>query len=65
MAELLANYTDNTLKNSSLNQDELEENLEQIIEIFNHLTEKDIFLTIYQHQLSFRLLNQENLGESK
>ncbi|KAL4473571.1 hypothetical protein ABPG74_022435 [Tetrahymena malaccensis] len=59
LPELLANYTDYILKKENLKQEELDQKLNQIIEIFNHLTEKDIYLTLYQKQLATRLLKAE------
>ncbi|KAL4503901.1 hypothetical protein ABPG72_022531 [Tetrahymena utriculariae] len=59
LPELLANYTDYILKKENLKQEELDLKLNQIIEIFNHLTEKDIYLTLYQKQLAARLLKAE------
>ncbi|EAR92512.2 cullin family protein (macronuclear) [Tetrahymena thermophila SB210] len=59
LPELLANYTDFILKKENLKQEELDSKLNQIIEIFNHLTEKDIYLILYQKQLATRLLKAE------
>lgn len=47
MPELLANYTDYILKKVNLSEEDLEKKLEEIMDIFNHLSEKDIYLTLY------------------
>ncbi|EGR28588.1 hypothetical protein IMG5_172620 [Ichthyophthirius multifiliis] len=59
--ELLANYTDKTLrKGAKENEDEMEKKIDKIIEVFNDLNEKDIFLNLYQSQLAQRLLMEES-----
>lgn len=65
ISEILANYCDKLLKKTSerLRDDELEEELTKSIELFEHLTEKDLFAHIYRSQLAKRLLNEQSASE--
>lgn len=58
-AEILACYSDKLLKksNSKMNDEEVEAKLVNIIEIFEHLEDKQLFAEIFKNQLAKRLLN--------
>lgn len=59
-ADLMSTFCDRVLKSGGekLSETEVEENLEQIVQLFSYLTDKDLFGEIYRNQLAKRLLNQ-------
>lgn len=64
-AEILACYADRILKktNSRMTEAEVEENLCKIIELFEHLEDKQLFAEIFKNQLATRLLNDLSANE--
>lgn len=58
-AEILACFSDKLLKksNNKMNEEEIEAKLVDIIEIFEHLEDKQLFAEIFKNQLAKRLLN--------
>eukprot|EP01100_Stratorugosa_tubuloviscum_P004613 TRINITY_DN215_c0_g4_i2.p1 TRINITY_DN215_c0_g4~~TRINITY_DN215_c0_g4_i2.p1 ORF type:complete len:811 (-),score=378.17 TRINITY_DN215_c0_g4_i2:114-2546(-) len=64
-AELLARFSDATLKKNSKNSDEktLENLLDDIMVIFKYIEEKDIFMTCYSRHLSKRLIYGTSASE--
>jgi hypothetical protein len=46
LAEILATYTDNILRKNGLkvSHEEFEQQLERVVKLFAHLTDKDIFI---------------------
>ncbi|OMJ73205.1 hypothetical protein SteCoe_28150 [Stentor coeruleus] len=64
-AEILACYADRILKktNSRMTEAEVEENLSKIIELFEHLEDKQLFAEIFKNQLATRLLNDLSANE--
>ena len=64
-AEILACFADKMLKktNSRMREEEVEENLCKIIELFEHLEDKYLFAEIYKNQLAKRLLNDLSANE--
>jgi hypothetical protein len=64
MSEALAIYTDNILRKGGLKgiqesgQNE-EEYLKQIVQLFTHLVDKDLFIEVYRSYLAKRLLNEK------
>ena len=59
-ADLMSTYCDRVLKSGGekLNEEQVEESLEKIVQLFSYLTEKDLFAEIYRNQLAKRLLNR-------
>ena len=64
-AEILATYSDKILKKSSdrMRDEELEETISRVVELFEHLEDKDLFAVIYKGQLAKRLLNGLSASE--
>lgn len=64
-AEILACYADKMLKktNNRMSEEEIEENLLKIIELFERLEDKYLFAEIYKNQLAKRLLNDLSANE--
>mmetsp|Transcript_9280 Transcript_9280/g.9281 ORF Transcript_9280/g.9281 Transcript_9280/m.9281 type:complete len:629 (-) Transcript_9280:43-1929(-) len=64
-SEILACYADRLLKKSSerLRDEVIEEELKKLLELFEHLADKDVFAEIYKNQLSKRLLNDTSASE--
>ena len=64
-AEILACYGDRLLKksNNRMREEEIEEDLCRIIELFEHLEDKHLFAEIYKNQLAKRLLNDLSANE--
>eukprot|EP00761_Pharyngomonas_kirbyi_P009744 gb/GECH01009762.1/.p1 GENE.gb/GECH01009762.1/~~gb/GECH01009762.1/.p1 ORF type:complete len:757 (+),score=124.82 gb/GECH01009762.1/:1-2271(+) len=56
MTELLSTYCDNLMRNTHIEEDELDQKLESIVKLFNYVGEKDMFQEFYRRQLSRRLL---------
>lgn len=57
MAELMSAFSDDLMKNTNkLSDTELEQSVSDLIDLFVHLIEKDIFAQFYRIQLSRRLL---------
>lgn len=64
--DLLVAYTDKLLKTSSsekLNDNELEDQLSKIIQIFNYLVDKDMFAESYRNALAKRILQQRSSSD--
>jgi len=62
-AELMSTYCDRVLKSvEKLNEEEVEESLDRVVQLFSYLTDKDLFAEIYRNQLAKRLLNQRSLS---
>ena len=59
MAEVLSSYVDKLLRkgNSVENIDEL---IDNIVTLFTHLIDKDLFLEVYRNQLARRLLSEKS-----
>ena len=60
MSELLANYADKILRKGGVKGEKkvLEEQLENLAQIFTYLYDKDLFLVVYRTQLARRLLQE-------
>mmetsp|Transcript_25604 Transcript_25604/g.44718 ORF Transcript_25604/g.44718 Transcript_25604/m.44718 type:complete len:732 (+) Transcript_25604:6105-8300(+) len=65
ISEMLATYCDHLLKKSAakISDDQLEELLQQVVNIFEYITDKDYFAIIYKHKLSKRLLLESSASE--
>jgi cullin 1 len=61
-AELMSSYCDRVLRSGGekLNDQEIEESIEQIAQLFSYLTDKDLFAEVYRNQLAKRLLTQRS-----
>ncbi len=64
-AELMSTYCDRILKSGGekLSEQEVEESLDRIVQLFSYLTDKDLFADIYRNQLAKRLLNQRSTSD--
>jgi len=64
-AELLSTCCDRILRSDGgmLNDSEVEENLDQIVQLFSFLTDKDLFAEIYHNQLAKRLLSHRSISD--
>jgi cullin 1 len=64
-AELFSTFCDRVLKSGGekLSEQQVEENLDCIVQLFSYLTEKDMFAEIYRNQLAKRLLNQRSASD--
>jgi cullin 1 len=64
-AELMSTYCDRVLKSGGerLSENEVEVSLDQIVELFAYLTEKDMFAEYYRNQLAKRLLSQRSTSD--
>lgn len=64
MSEVLAVYTDNILRKGGMKNlkegVQEEEYLKQIVHLFTHLVEKDLFIEVYRSYLAKRLLNEKS-----
>ena len=62
IAEILACYTDNILRKNGLKctNEEFEAHLDQIVKLFSHLTDKDIFIQSFKNYLARRLLTEKS-----
>jgi cullin 1 len=58
MADLLSNYTDKLLK-SVTGDESIDNDLEQMVQLFMYLADKDLFADSYRSLLARRLLNQK------
>jgi len=64
-AELLSCYADSTLRSGGdekLSDTQVEEVLENIVQLFSYIEDKDIFSDVYRNQLAKRLLNQRSVS---
>jgi cullin 1 len=61
-AEILACYLDKLLKksNNRMSDQEIEEELVNVISVFEHLEDKQLFAEIFKNQLAKRLLNDQS-----
>lgn len=63
MSEILAVYTDSILRKGGMkavsDRTSEEEYLKQIVQLFTHLVEKDLFIEVYRSYLAKRLLNEK------
>lgn len=61
-AEILACYSDKLLRktNNKMSDQEVEEELVNVISVFEHLEDKQLFAEIFKNQLAKRLLNDES-----
>jgi cullin 1 len=64
-AELMSTFCDRILKSGGekLSEQEVEESLDRIVQLFSYLTDKDLFAEIYRNQLAKRLLNQRSTSD--
>ena len=64
-AELMSTFCDRILKSGGekLSDQEVEENLDRIVQLFSYLTDKDLFAEIYRNQLAKRLLSQRSMSD--
>eukprot|EP00591_Stephanopyxis_turris_P014134 CAMPEP_0195538440 /NCGR_PEP_ID=MMETSP0794_2-20130614/49526_1 /TAXON_ID=515487 /ORGANISM="Stephanopyxis turris, Strain CCMP 815" /LENGTH=753 /DNA_ID=CAMNT_0040672419 /DNA_START=59 /DNA_END=2320 /DNA_ORIENTATION=+ len=64
-AELLSTFCDRVLKSGGekLSENEKEESLEKVVQLFSYLTDKDLFADIYRNQLAKRILNQRSASD--
>lgn len=64
MGEILAVYTDNIFRKGGMKavqeRGTEEEYLKQIIALFTHLVDKDLFIEVYRSYLAKRLLNEKS-----
>lgn len=66
MSEILAIYTDNILRKGGMKAvldsgaNEEEDYLKQIVQLFTHLVDKDLFIEVYRSYLAKRLLNEKS-----
>jgi cullin 1 len=63
-AELLSTYCDGILR-GKLSDQQVEEGLECIAQLFCYLQDKDLFAEIYRNQLSRRLLDSRSISTSR
>ena len=65
MAEMLAAYCDNILKKGSvkLEEDQIEERLDEVVQLFSYLQDKDMFNEYYRKALAKRLLNAKSASD--
>jgi cullin 1 len=64
-AELLSSYADSMLKSGGddkLSDAQVEDVLENIVQLFTFLEDKDVFAEVYRNQLAKRLLNQRSVS---
>jgi|Transcript_101832 cullin 1 len=66
-SELLANYCDMLMKNTSdkMTDEDMEEVLEKVVALFGHISDKDLFQEFYRKQLSRRLLVSSTTDENE
>eukprot|EP00953_Heterococcus_sp_UTEX-ZZ885_P027119 14597-Heterococcus_DN1.PRE.1 len=59
-ADLMSNFCDRILKTGGekLSDNEIDEYLTKVVQLFSYLTDKDLFAEMYRQQLAKRLLNQ-------
>ena len=64
-AELMSTFCDRILKTGGvkLSEDQVEDQLEQLVQLFHYLTDKDVFCEIYRNQLAKRLLMQRSASD--
>lgn len=64
-AELMSTFCDRILKSGGekLSETEVEQSLDQIVQLFSFLNDKDLFAEIYRNQLAKRLLNQRSASD--
>lgn len=64
MSEIIAIYTDSVLRKGGLKAIQEgkneEEYLRQIVQLFTHLVDKDLFIEVYRSYLAKRLLNEKS-----
>lgn len=58
MAEILSSYIDKLLRKGGVT-DNIDELIENIVTLFTHLIDKDLFLEVYRNQLARRLLSEK------
>lgn len=65
MPELLASYCDNLLKKGGvkLEEEQIEERLEKVVQLFSFLQDKDMFNEYYRKALAKRLLNDKSASD--
>jgi cullin 1 len=65
ISEMLATYCDHLLKRTAakMSDDQLEELLQQVVDVFEYITDKDYFAIVYKHKLSKRLLLESSASE--
>jgi len=65
MPELLASYCDNLLKKGGvkLEEEQIEERLEKVVQLFSYLQDKDMFNEYYRKALAKRLLNDKSASD--
>lgn len=64
-AELISNFCDFILKKSGekMSEEGIEETLEKVVQLFNYLRDKDLFVEFYRKQLAKRLLSNKSYSE--
>jgi cullin 1 len=58
MAEVLSTFVDKLLRKGN-HSENIEELIDNIVTIFTHLIDKDLFLEVYRNQLARRLLSEK------
>ena len=46
-----------------MTDDQIEKNLDDVVQLFSYLTDKDFFVEIYRNQLARRLLNKRSKSD--
>lgn len=62
-AELLSTYADSVLRTGGeekLTENEIEDVLEKVVQLFSFISDKDVFADVYRNHLAKRLLNQRS-----
>lgn len=64
-AQMLSTYCDRVLKTGGekMTDDQIEKNLDDVVQLFSYLTDKDFFVEIYRNQLARRLLNKRSKSD--
>lgn len=64
-AEMMSTFCDRILKTGGekLSDELIEKNLEDVVQLFSYLTDKDFFAEIYRNQLAKRLLNKRSKSD--
>lgn len=64
-AEMLASYCDRFLKTGGerMTEEQVEQELEKVVQLFTYLQDKDLFAEIYRNLLAKRLLNKRSASD--
>lgn len=65
ISEMLATYCDHLLRKSAakISDDQLEELLQQVVSVFEYISDKDYFAIVYKYKLAKRLLMESSASE--